>query len=379
MDEQLSSGSQADGPHMDAIHELEREKERLQDEVVRLVKEKAVVQERLDFVEELFGPTEAQRKVFQDQFTTARNAALQAHRNGAPVPVRFVGRLDEIWLRFRGLNERDCALLQRGCLTSDDGVSTDVSMLGDPGFKPYDEETHEPIWEACGGMLKLSLDDVRQRWGEEVAMEVVRCASELDKYDASRRLGSELPWHEAEAREMEPAEVIALLEQELCATRCCRTGSNDIMNSTGTDEASSEVPSLDPAEEGSSDSPTWSMFEGSEHVFDDTGNDGWSFADGDIDQLLRAQRKHCDVPRSLVSSPREEFREESALFSGSEEFDDENMSEESAQWEQGCDELEPTRGIQNRDEELGEVLRELLEEEVGGPLGHLFTQSPPLS
>jgi len=376
MDEHLSSGRQADGPHMDAIHELEREKERLQGEVVRLVKEKAAVQERLDFVEELFGPTEAQRKVFQDQLVTARTAALIAARNGALLPVRFVGRLDESWLRSRGLSERDCALLQRGCLTGQDGVSKDVSMLGDPSFKPYDEETSEPLWEASGGMLKLSLDDVRQRWGEEVAMEVVRCATELDKYDASRRLGSELPWCEAEERELEPAEVIALLEQELCATRCCSIGSNEILNSTGTEEALSEVPSLDRAEEGSSDSPTWSMFEGSEHLPDDLGNDGWSFADGDIEQLLRAQRKHCEAPRSIVSSPREEYREESQLFSGSEEFD-ENMSEESAQWDQGHDNLEPIRCTQDCDEELGEVLRELLEEEIGGPLGHLFTQSSP--
>lgn len=375
---------------MEKVQELELERERLRGEVVRLVKEKADAQQRLEFVEELLGPTEAQRKEFQDQLVAARAAALQAHRHRAPVPVRFVGRLDESWLRTRGLSERDSALLQRGCLTDQDGVSKDVSMLGDPSFRPYNEHTREPLWEARGGLLQLSLDDVRSRWGEEVAMEVVRCAMELDKHDASRRLGVELPWHEAEAREMEPAEVIAVLELELRATRCCSAGSShNMFMTTGTEELPSEAL---PSEESSS-SPTWSMLGGSEQPPpDDLCNDDWSLADGDIEQLLRpplaparrVPRKPADVPRSWLSSPREEYPQ-SPLFSAREE--DEGIEEDSSQhstrsFDNRCADadLEETRSVEDRDEfgeELGEVLRELLEEEVGGPSGRFYMQQPP--
>lgn len=384
------------------MQELEREKERLQGEVVRLVKEKAAVQERLDFVEELFGPTEAQRKIFQEQITAARTAALQAHRSGAPVPVRFLGRLDESWLRARGLSERDCALLQRGCLTGVDGVAKDVSLLGDPSFKPYGGSGDEPKWEARGGLLRLSLGDVRARWGEEVALEVVRCVIELDRHDASRRLGVELPWNEADARELEPAEVIALLERELFATRCCSAGTTDVAAATMGELSASELPSLGILEEGASNSPTWSMFDGSED-FDDSRlgtttssdsnsrtstlscrmeliprdpHDGreeteWSLADTDIQQLLRppvvaqarrARHKVADAPRSVLSTPRE----------GSPDGAD----EESTSWSgsRGCGAAEDRDDL---GEELGEVLRELLQEEVGGPLGRLLLRTPP--
>merc|ERR1719201_3301466 len=146
------------------------------EEVIRqLEKEKAELQSRLEFVEELVGPTEAQRKGFQQQLVAARGAALRAKRSGVPIPTRFVGRLDERWLRLRGMSERDCALLQRGCVTGQDGVPKDISLLGDPSFRPYNETTHEPLWEVRGGSLNLSLADVRDRWGEEVAQEVVRC------------------------------------------------------------------------------------------------------------------------------------------------------------------------------------------------------------
>jgi len=56
---------------------------------------------------------------------------------------------------------------------------------------------------------------VKHRFGEEVAQDVVRCAKELDKYDASRRVGVELPWHPVEDRELDPAEVINLMDREL--------------------------------------------------------------------------------------------------------------------------------------------------------------------
>lgn len=376
---------------MDAINELECEKKRLQGEVVRLVKEKAAAQDRLEFVEELLGPTEAQRKGFQDQITAARAAALQACRNGAPIPVRVMGRLDENWLRSRGLLERDCALLQRGCLTRQDGVASDVSMLGDPSFRPYDVKTLEPEWEARGGLFRLSLGDIRTRWGEDVALEVVRCAIELDKHDASRRLGVELPWHEAEEREMEPAEVIALLERELCATHCCSTGgSTEVVITSNTDE-SSEAPSQS-ALEDASNSATWSfdsdappsdsgMFDTSSASVSPNSatsaslprepadlNDEWSLADADIEQLLqppcprghrghRAQQKRAEMARSSCSSLEEESL-------------DEDFSAYSTRFTEGPDDL---------GEQLGEVLRELLEEDSGEFGLFLDTPRTPLA
>jgi len=113
----------------------------------------------------------------------------------------------------QGLSERDAGLLQGGCLPDADGILQDVSLLGDPLFRPYDERTGEWRWDARGGVLKLSLEEVQDRFGEEVARDVVRCARELDKYDASRRVGVELPWHAQEDRELEPAEVINLMAE----------------------------------------------------------------------------------------------------------------------------------------------------------------------
>ncbi|CAE7336405.1 unnamed protein product [Symbiodinium natans] len=182
------------------------------------------LQQRLSFVEELVGPTETQRKNFQLQLSLAREAALRvAHSNAGSIPTRCVGRLDENWLRSKGLTDQECSMLQRGCVAGHDGVPCDISMLGDPGFCPYDRKTLQPRWEAKGGFLQLSLGDLREKWGEEVALEVVRCAIELDRHDASRRLGVELPWNEKEEREMDAAEVIGLLGQQLEAAKCAGT------------------------------------------------------------------------------------------------------------------------------------------------------------
>lgn len=183
--------------------------------VKQLEREKAELQQRLDFVEALVGPTEAQRKVMQEKLLAARSAALQAKWRGACLPTKVAGRVDEMLLFSRGLSERDAGLLQGGCLPDSEGILQDVSMLGDPGFHPYSSQTGETKWEARGGLLRLSLEEVGHRFGEEIAQDVVRCAKELDRYDASRRVGVELPWHPMEDRELEPAEVINLMDREL--------------------------------------------------------------------------------------------------------------------------------------------------------------------
>lgn len=179
----------------------------------KLERENEALQERLDFVEELVGPTECQRKLLQEQVLAARAAALRARQLGSGVPTKVAGRLDERLMQREGLSERDAGLLQGGCLPDSDGILQDVSLLGDPGFRPYDSETGEPCWQARGGMLQLSLGEVHDQFGEEISRAVVRAAKELDKYDASRRVGVELPWHVHEERELEPAEVIALMAE----------------------------------------------------------------------------------------------------------------------------------------------------------------------
>lgn len=183
--------------------------------ITQLEKEKASLQQRLEFVEELLGPTEAQRKTLQEQVVAARNAALRAKCRGANLPTKVAGRLNENLLWSAGLSERDAGLLQGGCLPNKEGILQDVSLLGDPAFRPYNEHTGELRWHARGGMLQLSLGEVRDRFGDDVAHDVVRSAKELDKWDPSRRVGIELPWHPLEDRELEPAEVIDLLDREL--------------------------------------------------------------------------------------------------------------------------------------------------------------------
>lgn len=192
-----------------------RTDEDLAERVRRLEKEKAELQQRLEFVEELVGPTEAQRKIMQEQLLAARAAALRAKYNGANVPLKVAGRMDEQLIWAAGLSERDAGLLQGGCLPDADGVMQDVSILGDPRFRPYDQQTGDLRWQARGGMLQMSLSEVRSRYGEGIAQDVVRCAQELDSYDSSRRVGIELPWHPVEDRELQPAEVIDMLDREL--------------------------------------------------------------------------------------------------------------------------------------------------------------------
>eukprot|EP00425_Heterocapsa_triquetra_P040694 CAMPEP_0195086692 /NCGR_PEP_ID=MMETSP0448-20130528/26755_1 /TAXON_ID=66468 /ORGANISM="Heterocapsa triquestra, Strain CCMP 448" /LENGTH=307 /DNA_ID=CAMNT_0040120197 /DNA_START=88 /DNA_END=1007 /DNA_ORIENTATION=+ len=179
-----------------------------EERIRQLEREKAALQERLDFVEELIGPTEAQRKELQDKVLAARSAALRAKYRGAAVPTKVAGRLDDRLMAAVGLSERDVALLQGGCLPDKEGILQDVSLLGDPGFRPYDEHTGAVRWQARGGVLQMSMNEVRSRFGEDVAQDVVRCSQELDRYDASRRVGVELPWHPTEDRELDAAEVI---------------------------------------------------------------------------------------------------------------------------------------------------------------------------
>jgi len=371
-----SSSSSAEAPKVASVRERYKDAD-LEEVIEKLEREKAELQSRLDFVEELVGPTEAQRKGFQQQLVAARGAALRAKRCGVPIPTRFVGRLDERWLRSKGMSERDCALLQRGCVTGQDGVPKDISLLGDPNFRPYDESTQEPLWEVRGGSLHLSLKDVRDRWGEEVALEVVRSAIELDRYDASRRLGIELPWFSLENRELQASEIIRLMEREISA----RGDASDEVHSDGgrsdllhtidspdpdviSQDSASEL-SLDPGREGMS-TPTLSVMESvisTGGTIISNGSAGpntvgcadaddeheveryeWSLADADIEQLLQPGKAG---PRSIRAQATAASAEVGITTVSDVDHDEEN------------------------------ALLELLEEEVTGSLG-LLTPSPDL-
>merc|ERR1712113_201467 len=144
--------------------------------VKKLEKEKKELQQRIEFVEELVGPTEAQRKALHKLVLAARSAAIRAKHRGASVPTKMAGRLDERIIVAHGLSECDAGLLQGGCLPDEYGILQDVSLLGDPNFRPYDEHTGELRWQAKGGAYQLSLGEVKSRFGNDVAHDVARCA-----------------------------------------------------------------------------------------------------------------------------------------------------------------------------------------------------------
>jgi len=285
--------------------------------IAQLRRDKASLEERVEFLEEIVGPTEAQRKQYQHQIVAARAAALRARHCGVAIPTRFAGRLDERWLRSRGVNERDAALLQRGCLMGPDGLPQDVSMLGDPAFRPYEEHTQQPRWQARGGALQLSLQEVRDRWGEEVALAVVRCAQELDKYDGSRRLGVELPWHGLEDRELQPAEIIYVMERELSG------GTMDASGFRGSPSPTdfSVIESVMSADGTASSATTDVTILGGAEDEEFEPQYEWSLADADIQQLLSGKQPatramlHAQAAHSSASAIAEGlYDEEEALL-----------------------------------------------------------------
>jgi hypothetical protein len=289
--------------------------------VAALEAERAELMERLEFVESLVGPTEAQRRDFQELVLGARAAAVRVRHRGAGIPVRWVGRLDEAWLRSKGLTERDVGLLQGGHIPTADGVLQDVSLLGDPNFRPYDEKSGAPVWDAQGGGLQLTLAEVRDRFGQEVAAAVLRCARELDQFDASRRIGVELPWHPLEDREMTASEIIDLLGAELNAMQSrngvapeVRVGTSSTNASTaamslidgvfgGTTTTDSSTPrsaapvlssSMPLPKAGASSTPEaeWRR----SRADDPDGEYPWSLSDADLRDLLEKPQRSCLVP-----------------------------------------------------------------------------------
>jgi len=359
----------------------QREKRELQDTVGRLEHSHEQLQARLEFVEELLGPTEAQRKEFQLQIAAARQATLRARHCGAVIPTRFMGRLDENWLHLRGLADKDIALLQHGCVTGQDSVPHDVSLLGDPLFTPYDRATLKPVWEARGGTMGISLGDVRTSWGEDVALEVVRCAIELDQHDSSRRLGVELPWSSQQERELQPAEIIAMLDRELLH----REQDLDSARSTPTTEGSQQPEAFDVLPDRvDMHSPAWSAVESvgtaaAQAVPPAPQQYEWSLADADIDQLLRREPPTADAcgPSQLNSGgasptgPAGGLARRSALnpltFSEVVEEEGEEEADVQSTASAGAEALF----------ESGLALLELLEEEVIGPLGRLSHSHTP--
>lgn len=271
--------------HNDAVAAIEERRAALESEVNRL-------QDRVEFVESLYKPIEVQRDELQGQVLAARAAVLRArHLQGAPIPTRWAGRLDERMLQARGLSEKDIALLQRGSRPNVHDILQDVSMLGDPGFKPYDPTTGALRWEARGGALKLSLRDVKERFGGDVALAVVHTARELDQHDASRRMGLELPWHPVEDRELSPAEVIEFLGSEVAAagSSCdCESTLNSEMGTTTDVACTSDVPTPRDQRTGAGTSVKAEDVprKESKDPSDETRDYPWSLSDEDVRALL---------------------------------------------------------------------------------------------
>lgn len=357
----------------------QREKRELQETVGRLEQSREQLQARLEFVEELLGPTEAQRKEFQLQIAAARQATLRARHCGAVIPTRFMGRLDESWLHLRGLTDKDCALLQHGCVTGQDSVPHDVSLLGDPSFTPYDRATLKPLWDARGGTMGISLGDVRTRWGEDVALEVVRCAIELDQHDSSRRLGIELPWSSQEDRELQPAEIIAMLDRELLH----RDQGLDSGRSTPTTESSQQPEAFDVLLSGGGiHSPAWSAVESVGEAAPAAPpapqQYEWSLADADIEQLLRREPPAADAcgPTPLNSGGASPTGPVGGLARRN-PLNPLTFSEVVEEEEEEAD-VQSTASVGAEALfESGLALLELLEEEVIGPLGRTFDPDSP--
>lgn len=290
----------------DILQAIEEKRNRLTDEV-------DLLRERLEFVESLYKPIEVQRDELHNQILDARGAVLRArHLQGAPIPTRWAGRLDERMLKARGLSERDIALLQRGSKPNVHDILQDVSMLGDPGFKPYDPATGALRWEARGGALKLSLRDVKERFGGDVALAVVHTARELDQHDASRRMGLELPWHPVEDRELSPAEVIEFLGAEVAAAAnsCdCESTLNSEMGTTADIACASDVPTPRDQRTGATASGKADDVSGRSHSKDPPGDEQrdypWSLSDDDVRALLekpsyRSSALSADIEDSEV-------------------------------------------------------------------------------
>lgn len=307
-----------------AAEQLQHEKAELKLANEHLSRELEALQSRLEFAEALVGPTETQRRLFQDQLTAARDAILQvAHGCPKSLSTRCLGRLDGSLIRSKGLTDAEGAMLQNGRVSGEGGVPCEVSLLGDPAFSPYDRETLQPNWQAKGGFLQMSLGDVREKWGEDVALEVVRCAVELDKYDASRRLGVELPWNEKENREMEISEVICLLGQQL-ADRRSSQGSPHFAHETEdgeSDWASSTHSDLPGPEEWNGGSQAWSMLEA---MINDLGVDQTTLP-GTTEHISHQLSKDDETDETLVAEALEERSQSDAQEEAAAEQDIQNM------------------------------------------------------
>lgn len=224
--------------------------------------------------------------------------------------------------------------------------------------------------------MGISLGDVRARWGEDVALEVVRCAIELDKHDSSRRLGVELPWSSQEDRELTPAEIIAMLDSELVQ----REQGLDSARSTPTTESSQQPEAFDVLPRGGGlYSPAWSAVESVGTTAPQVSPPApqqyeWSLADADIEQLLRREPPAAGAcgPAQLNSGhasptapgvPAEGVVRRNALNTLT--FSD--VVEEEGEDAEDVDSVGAEALF-----ESGLALLELLEEEVIGPLGQTY-------
>ena len=172
-------------------HQLRHQVEALQDEV--------------DMQHQILGPLLAKERDTNDQLRNAREQALQAHDRGFPVPVRTMGLLDSKVMRKAARNGR----------ISEEEISQlqDV-LLRDPNFRPVrmvlkpgstDEMEQIPYRE------DKELLRIKAKYGTDVAEAVLKAFQELDEWNPSGRYTVRIPYCEKLGRELQPAEVTALI------------------------------------------------------------------------------------------------------------------------------------------------------------------------
>jgi hypothetical protein len=142
----------------------------------------------------------------------AGKAALEAAKTKCPirkehtvVPTRRMGAMDS---SPSGPMSR---ALQAGQLTNED-ASRLHALTRNPNFRPMRVDCSNP--DAPIEVVDRDHEQVRQvrlKFGDEVAEDLLRAVIELEKWNPSGRYPILVPWHEAEQRELSPAEVIQCL------------------------------------------------------------------------------------------------------------------------------------------------------------------------
>jgi len=160
------------------------------------------LEEEVDYQQNMMGALLVKERNATTSLVEARRAAIEAADRGFPVPVRQMGLLDEKVLRraarARRIDDVQASVLQ------------DV-LLRDPAFRPVRIVCQGETATQEGDLTHPKLAEVSAAHGKDVAEAVLRAFLELDEWNPSGRYVVRIPWHEAQQRELQPAEVTSLI------------------------------------------------------------------------------------------------------------------------------------------------------------------------